>query len=120
MLILAILCIVAVFFIIDFNSKRAAVIEATHSRRESLRKSLYDGQILDGVVKKITGNGALIDLGGMDGFLHITDISWEGVKHPSELLTVGQNVRVKVLDFDDKRKHVFLGMKQLSDDPRIF
>ena len=98
-------------------SRRAVVEEESSADRQALLSSLHDGQILNGVVKNLTDYGAFIDLGGIDGLLHITDISWKRVKHPSELLTVGQDVKVKVLSFDSERNRVSLGMKQLGNDP---
>jgi small subunit ribosomal protein S1 len=100
-------------------SRRAVVEEESSADRQDLLESLNDGQILDGVVKNLTDYGAFIDLGGIDGLLHITDISWKRVKHPSELLTVGQDVKVKVLSFDHERNRVSLGMKQLGNDPWV-
>jgi small subunit ribosomal protein S1 len=100
-------------------SRRAVVEEESSADRQALLDSLHDGQILTGIVKNLTDYGAFIDLGGIDGLLHITDISWKRVKHPSELLTVGQDVRVKVLSFDSERNRVSLGMKQLGNDPWI-
>ncbi len=98
-------------------SRRAVVEEESSADRQALLDSLHDGQQLNGVVKNLTDYGAFIDLGGIDGLLHITDISWKRVKHPSELLTVGQEVMVKVLSFDSERNRVSLGMKQLGSDP---
>lgn len=98
-------------------SRRAVVEEDNSADRQALLESLHDGQILTGIVKNLTDYGAFIDLGGIDGLLHITDISWKRVKHPSEVLTVGQEVRVKVLSFDSTRNRVSLGMKQLGSDP---
>lgn len=98
-------------------SRRAVVEEESSADRQALLDSLHDGQILNGVVKNLTDYGAFIDLGGIDGLLHITDISWKRVKHPSEVLTVGQDVKVKVLSFDSERNRVSLGMKQLGNDP---
>ena len=100
-------------------SRRAVVEEESSADRQSLLNSLHDGQVLNGVVKNLTDYGAFIDLGGIDGLLHITDISWKRVKHPSELLTVGQDVKVKVLSFDSERNRVSLGMKQLGNDPWV-
>ena len=100
-------------------SRRAVVEEESSADRQALLDSLHDGQILNGIVKNLTDYGAFIDLGGIDGLLHITDISWKRVKHPSELLTVGQDVRVKVLSFDSERNRVSLGMKQLGNDPWV-
>lgn len=100
-------------------SRRAVVEEESSADRQALLESLHDGQILNGIVKNLTDYGAFIDLGGIDGLLHITDISWKRVKHPSELLTVGQDVKVKVLSFDSDRNRVSLGMKQLGNDPWV-
>lgn len=100
-------------------SRRAVVEEESSADRQALLDSLHDGQVLHGVVKNLTDYGAFIDLGGIDGLLHITDISWKRVKHPSELLTVGQDVKVKVLSFDSERSRVSLGMKQLGNDPWV-
>jgi small subunit ribosomal protein S1 len=100
-------------------SRRAVVEEESSADRQALLESLHDGQVLEGVVKNLTDYGAFIDLGGIDGLLHITDISWKRVKHPSELLTVGQDVKVKVLSFDSERNRVSLGMKQLGNDPWV-
>jgi small subunit ribosomal protein S1 len=100
-------------------SRRAVVEEESSADRQALLDSLHEGQELNGVVKNLTDYGAFIDLGGIDGLLHITDISWKRVKHPSELLTVGQDVKVKVLSFDSERNRVSLGMKQLGNDPWV-
>lgn len=100
-------------------SRRAVVEEESSADRQALLDSLHDGQVLNGIVKNLTDYGAFIDLGGIDGLLHITDISWKRVKHPSELLAVGQDVRVKVLSFDSERNRVSLGMKQLGNDPWV-
>ncbi len=100
-------------------SRRAVVEEESSADRQALLDSLHDGQILNGIVKNLTDYGAFIDLGGIDGLLHITDISWKRVKHPSEVLTVGQDIKVKVLSFDSERNRVSLGMKQLGNDPWV-
>lgn len=100
-------------------SRRAVVEEESSADRQALLESLHDGQELTGIVKNLTDYGAFIDLGGIDGLLHITDISWKRVKHPSELLSVGQEVKVKVLSFDSDRNRVSLGMKQLGNDPWV-
>ena len=100
-------------------SRRAVVEEENSADRQALLESLHDGQELHGIVKNLTDYGAFIDFGGIDGLLHITDISWKRVKHPSELLTVGQDVKVKVLSFDKERNRVSLGMKQLGNDPWV-
>ncbi|MCP0913517.1 MULTISPECIES: 30S ribosomal protein S1 [Legionella] len=100
-------------------SRRAVVEEESSADRQALLDSLHEGQVLQGIVKNLTDYGAFIDLGGIDGLLHITDISWKRVKHPSEVLTVGQDVKVKVLSFDSERNRVSLGMKQLGNDPWV-
>lgn len=100
-------------------SRRAVVEQESSADRQALLSSLHDGQILNGIVKNLTDYGAFIDLGGIDGLLHITDISWKRVKHPSEVLTVGQELRVKVLSFDSERNRVSLGLKQLGSDPWV-
>lgn len=100
-------------------SRRAVVEEESSADRQALLDSLHEGQELQGIVKNLTDYGAFIDLGGIDGLLHITDISWKRVKHPNELLTVGQDVKVKVLSFDSERNRVSLGMKQLGNDPWV-
>ena len=97
---------------------RRAVLETAYSEeRQKLLESMAEGITLKGVVKNLTDYGAFVDLGGIDGLLHITDIAWKRVKHPSELLTVGDEIDVKVLRFDRERNRVSLGMKQLTDDP---
>lgn len=100
-------------------SRRAVVQEENSAERQALLESLHDGQELKGIVKNLTDYGAFIDLGGIDGLLHITDISWKRVKHPSEMLAVGQEINVKVLNFDKERNRVSLGMKQLGNDPWV-
>ncbi|WP_415890367.1 30S ribosomal protein S1 [Neptuniibacter sp. SY11_33] len=97
---------------------RRAVLEAAYSvEREKLLSELKEGLVVKGVVKNITDYGAFIDLGGVDGLLHITDIAWKRVKHPSEVLTVGESIDVQVLRFDKERNRVSLGVKQLTEDP---
>ncbi len=97
---------------------RRAVIEAEHSTdREKILSTLAEGQVVKGIVKNITDYGAFVDLGGVDGLLHITDMAWKRVKHPSEIVTVGQEIQVKVLKFDRERQRVSLGLKQLGEDP---
>ncbi|OGT65333.1 MAG: 30S ribosomal protein S1 [Gammaproteobacteria bacterium RIFCSPHIGHO2_12_FULL_45_9] len=99
---------------------RRAVMEAESSAERHARLSeLQEGDELVGVVKNITDYGAFVDLGGVDGLLHITDISWKRIKHPSEALTIGDEVRVKVLKFDREKNRVSLGMKQLGEDPWV-
>ena len=97
---------------------RRAVVEAEYSaERETLLKNLQEGTMLKGVVKNLTDYGAFVDLGGIDGLLHITDMAWKRVKHPSEVVSVGQELEVKVLKFDRERNRVSLGLKQLGADP---
>lgn len=98
-------------------SRRAVVEEESGSEREALLENLQEGQSVTGVVKNITDYGAFIDLGGVDGLLHITDMSWKRVKHPSEMLSVGEEINVKVLKYDRDKKRVSLGLKQLGEDP---
>ncbi len=81
------------------------------------KTSLQEGQEIKGVVKNLTDYGAFVDLGGVDGLLHITDMAWSRIKHPSEIVTVGQEITVKVLKFDRDRNRVSLGLKQLGEDP---
>ncbi len=97
---------------------RRAVIEAENSvEREALLANMEEGAILDGIVKNLTDYGAFIDLGGIDGLLHITDMAWRRVSHPSEVIQVGDEIKVKVLKFDREKNRVSLGMKQLLEDP---
>ncbi|WP_311152565.1 30S ribosomal protein S1 [Neisseria sicca] len=97
---------------------RRAVLEATlGEERKALLENLQEGSIIKGIVKNITDYGAFVDLGGIDGLLHITDLAWRRVKHPSEVLEVGQEVEAKVLKFDQDKQRVSLGMKQLGEDP---
>lgn len=97
---------------------RRAVVESEYSaEREQLLESLQEGQEVMGIVKNLTDYGAFLDLGGIDGLLHITDMAWKRVKHPSEVVEVGQEMKVKVLKFDRERNRVSLGLKQLGDDP---
>ena len=97
---------------------RRAVLEATlGEERKALLKNLQEGSVIKGIVKNITDYGAFVDLGGIDGLLHITDLAWRRVKHPSEVLEVGQEVEAKVLKFDQDKQRVSLGMKQLGEDP---
>lgn len=99
---------------------RRAVVESEYSaEREQLLETLQEGQIVRGVVKNLTDYGAFLDLGGIDGLLHITDMAWKRVKHPSEVVTVGDEIGVKVLKFDRDRNRVSLGLKQLGDDPWV-
>ncbi|MCW9053481.1 MAG: 30S ribosomal protein S1 [Motiliproteus sp.] len=98
-------------------SRRAVLEQAYSADREKLLAQLAEGAVLDGVVKNITDYGAFIDLGGIDGLLHITDIAWRRVKHPSDVLSVGEDLKVKVLKYDAESKRVSLGLKQLGEDP---
>jgi small subunit ribosomal protein S1 len=91
--------------------------ESRAEQRNELLATLAEGQIIDGVVKNITDYGAFVDLGGLDGLLHVTDISWKRVAHPSDVLGVGQNVRVQVIRFNRETQRISLGMKQLEADP---
>jgi small subunit ribosomal protein S1 len=113
------------FKVIKFNKKRSNIVLSRRvlleEERKVLRgetlKHLREGEILDGVVKNITDYGAFVDLGGIDGLLHITDISWSRINHPSEKVSVGERIKVKVLNFDRDRERVSLGLKQISPDP---
>ncbi len=100
-------------------SRRAVVEEEYSAEREELLKSLQEGQVLQGVVKNLTDYGAFVDLGGIDGLLHITDMAWKRVKNPSEVVTIGEEIEVKVLKFDRERNRVSLGLKQLGEDPWV-
>ena len=97
---------------------RRAVIEAESSaERETLLANLEEGHEIKGIVKNLTDYGAFVDLGGVDGLLHITDMAWKRVKHPSEIVNVGDEINVKVLKFDKEKQRVSLGMKQMGNDP---
>src|SRR5512139_45349 len=99
---------------------RRAVLEATMGAdREAMMQNLQEGAIVKGVVKNITDYGAFVDLGGIDGLLHITDLAWRRVRHPSEVLAVGDEVTAKVLKFDQEKNRVSLGLKQLGEDPWV-
>ena len=98
-------------------SRRAVLETAYNEEREKLLATLDEGQTVKGIVKNLTDYGAFIDLGGVDGLLHITDIAWKRVKHPSEVLTIGDEIDVKVLRYDREKSRVSLGMKQLTSDP---
>src|ERR671926_56375 len=100
-------------------SRRAVLEETAGAEREQLLASLQEGAIVKGIVKNITDYGAFVDLGGIDGLLHITDLAWRRVKHPSEVLSVGDEVTAKVLKFDQEKNRVSLGMKQLGEDPWV-
>ena len=99
---------------------RRAVLEASQgAEREALLANLQEGAVVKGIVKNITDYGAFVDLGGIDGLLHITDLAWRRVKHPSEVLTVGDEVTAKILKFDTEKNRVSLGLKQLGEDPWV-
>ena len=99
---------------------RRAVVESEYSaEREALLESLQEGAVVKGIVKNLTDYGAFLDLGGVDGLLHITDMAWKRVKHPSEVVQIGDEIDVKVLKFDRERNRVSLGLKQLGDDPWV-
>jgi len=99
---------------------RRSVLEAENSaEREALLETLQEGQQVKGIVKNLTDYGALVDLGGIDGLLHITDMAWKRIKHPSEIVNVGDEVDVRVLKFDRERNRVSLGLKQMGEDPWV-
>ena len=92
---------------------------ANSAEREELLQNLQEGKSVKGVVKNLTDYGAFVDLGGVDGLLHITDMAWKRIKHPSEIVEVGQELDVKILKFDRERNRVSLGLKQLGEDPWV-
>ncbi len=99
---------------------RRAVVETEHSvEREALLKRLEEGILVKGVVKNLTDYGAFLDLGGVDGLLHITDMAWRRIKHPSEVVSIGDEIEVKVLEYDKDKQRVSLGLKQLGEDPWV-
>jgi len=100
-------------------SRRAVVEASMGEERAKLMETLREGAIVQGVVKNITEYGAFVDLGGIDGLLHITDMAWRRVRHPSEVVTVGQELTAKVLKFDAEKNRVSLGLKQMGDDPWV-
>ena len=100
-------------------SRRAVLEETQGEERQKLLESLQEGVVVKGIVKNITDYGAFVDLGGIDGLLHITDLAWRRVKHPSEILSVGDEVEAKVLKFDQEKNRVSLGLKQLGEDPWV-
>ncbi|MCJ7616607.1 MAG: 30S ribosomal protein S1 [Desulfobacterales bacterium] len=113
------------FKILKYNRKRSNIVLSRRAilehdrdaKRVSTLEAIHEGKVVDGVVKNITEYGVFVDLGGVDGLLHITDISWGRVKHPSELFSVGDKITVKILSLDMERERVSLGMKQLAEDP---
>nr|MDA3822083.1 30S ribosomal protein S1 [Bacteroidales bacterium] len=113
------------FKILKYNRKRSNIVlsrraileEDRESKRSATLENIHEGKVVEGTVKNITEYGVFVDLGGVDGLLHITDISWGRVKHPSELFSVGDSITVKILNFDVERERVSLGMKQLAQDP---
>lgn len=98
-------------------SRRAVVEEEYSAERDALLETLAEGKIVKGIVKNLTDYGAFIDLGGIDGLLHITDMAWKRVKHPSEIIQMGDEIDVKILKFDKEKSRVSLGLKQLGEDP---
>ena len=100
-------------------SRKAVLEEVNSEEREKLLSTLQEGQVTQGTVKNLTDYGAFVDLGGVDGLLHITDMSWSRINHPSEAINIGQKIEVKVIKFDKEEKKVSLGIKQLMDDPWV-
>ena len=100
-------------------SRRAVLEQENSEEREALLSSLQEGQDVKGIVKNLTDYGAFVDLGGVDGLLHITDMAWRRIRHPSEMVNVGDEVNVKILKFDREKNRVSLGMKQLGEDPWV-
>lgn len=98
-------------------SRKAVLVERNGEDSKAIVEKMQEGNVVQGIVKNITDYGAFVDLGGIDGLLYITDLSWKRVKHPSEVLTIGQEIEAKVLKFDQEKHRVSLGLKQLSDDP---
>src|SRR5438045_590200 len=98
-------------------SRRTVLEESRAEQRHEIVQNLEEGQTVDGVVKNITDYGAFVDLGGIDGLLHVTDIAWRRVNHPTELLTIGQQVKVKIIKINHETHRISLGMKQLQADP---
>src|SRR5215470_14531357 len=99
------------------TSRRTVLEETRAEQRQELVQNLEEGQVIDGVVKNITDYGAFVDLGGIDGLLHVTDIAWRRVNHPTEVLNIGQQVKVKIIKINHETHRISLGMKQLQDDP---
>jgi small subunit ribosomal protein S1 len=100
-------------------SRKAVLVERSGEDSKAIIEKMQEGNVVQGIVKNITDYGAFVDLGGIDGLLYITDLSWKRVKHPSEVLSVGQEIEAKVLKFDQEKHRVSLGLKQLSNDPWV-
>ena len=100
-------------------SRRAVLEENRAEARSEIVANIEEGQVLEGIVKNITDYGAFVDLGGVDGLLHVTDVSWKRINHPSEILTLGESVKVKVIKFNEETKRISLGIKQLNTDPWV-
>ena len=98
-------------------SRRAVLEVARAAERQELIANIHEGQVLDGVVKNITDYGAFVDLGGVDGLLHVTDMAWRRINHPSEAVQIGQTVKVQVVRLNPETQRISLGMKQLEADP---
>lgn len=98
-------------------SRRAIMEESRLEARNEMLSTIAEGQVLEGIVKNITDYGAFVDLGNIDGLLHVTDISWSRINHPSEVLTIGQKIKVMIIKFNEETKRISLGMKQLDDNP---
>ncbi len=98
-------------------SRKAVILNENNNEREKLIENIYEGYIINGIVKNITDYGAFIDLGGLDGLLHITDMAWKRIKNPRDLLNIGDDIKVKIIKFDKEKTRVSLGLKQLTKDP---
>ena len=98
-------------------SRKAALLGDSEDNRGEMLSKLNEGDVVEGIIKNLTDYGAFIDLGGLDGLLHITDISWKKIKHPSELLNIAEKIQVKIISIDNEKNRVSLGLKQLEDDP---
>ena len=98
-------------------SRKAALLGDSEENRGEMLSKLNEGDVVDGIIKNLTDYGAFIDLGGLDGLLHITDISWKKIKHPSEVLNIAEKIQVKIISIDTEKNRVSLGLKQLEDEP---
>ena len=98
-------------------SHKALIQEELEAQRAEIISRLEKGQVLEGIVKNITSYGAFVDLGGVDGLIHITDLSWGRIKHPEEVVSLDEKINVVILDFDEDRKRIALGLKQLTPHP---